>query len=263
MTLSLFDVGLAASLIFVNGAISIALGLRLGRSLLLASVRTILQLLLIGLVLESVFSLNKWYAVVGLLVVMTVIAGISAVGRMERRYRGAYIDSVIAISCSSWIVAAYALFVIMRDVQPWYQPQYAIPLTGMILGNSLNGISLGMNRLSEQLSTNRSQLEAMMTLGATRWEAARDSVRQAVHTGITPIINAMMVVGIVSMPGMMTGQLLAGASPWQAVLYQIVIMFLIAAATILGTVAVVLLSYRRLFNADHQFLDVLFTKRSL
>lgn len=263
MTLSLFDVGLAASLIFVNGAISIALGLRLGRSLLLASVRTILQLLLIGLVLESVFSLNKWYAVVGLLVVMTVIAGISAVGRMERRYRGAYIDSVIAISCSSWIVAAYALLVIMRDVQPWYQPQYAIPLTGMILGNSLNGISLGMNRLSEQLSTNRSQLEAMMTLGATRWEAARDSVRQAVHTGITPIINAMMVVGIVSMPGMMTGQLLAGASPWQAVLYQIVIMFLIAAATILGTVAVVLLSYRRLFNADHQFLDVLFTKRSL
>jgi putative ABC transport system permease protein len=263
VTLSLFDVGLAASLIFVNGAISIALGLRLGRSLLLASVRTILQLLLIGLVLESVFSLNKWYAVVGLLVVMTVIAGISAVGRMERRYRGAYIDSVIAISCSSWIVAAYALFVIMRDVQPWYQPQYAIPLTGMILGNSLNGISLGMNRLSEQLSTNRSQLEAMMTLGATRWEAARDSVRQAVHTGITPIINAMMVVGIVSMPGMMTGQLLAGASPWQAVLYQIVIMFLIAAATILGTVAVVLLSYRRLFNADHQFLDVLFTKRSL
>ncbi len=263
MTLSLFDVGLAASLILVNGAISIALGLRLGRSLLLASVRTILQLLLIGVVLDSVFSLNKWYAVVGLLVVMTVIAGISAVGRMERRYRGAYIDSVIAISCSSWIVAAYAIFVIMRDVQPWYEPQYAIPLTGMILGNSLNGISLGMNRLSEQLSTNRSQLEAMMTLGATRWEAARDSVRQAVHTGITPIINAMMVVGIVSMPGMMTGQLLAGAPPLQAVFYQIVIMFLIAAATILGTVAVVLLSYRRLFNADHQFLDVLFTKRSL
>ena len=260
--LDFLDVAMAASLILINGVISIALGLKLGRSLLLASARTIGQLLLIGLVLNSVFSLDKWYAVLGLLLAMTIIAGISAVGRMERRYRGVYIDSVIAISCSSWIVAAYARLVVMRDVQPWYQPQYAIPLTGMILGNSLNGISLGMNRFSEQLSTQRSQLEAMMTLGATRWEAARGSVRKAVHTGITPIINAMMVVGIVSMPGMMTGQLLSGVLPLQAVLYQIVIMFLIAAAPILGTVAVVLLSYRRWFNADHQFLDELFEKQA-
>ncbi len=262
MKLSTVDVGLAAALIIVNGVISIALGLKLGRPLLLASIRTILQLLLIGMVLQSVFALKKWYAVLGLLLVMTIIAGISAVGRTQRRYRGAHIDSLIAVSCSSWLVAAYALLVIMRDVQPWYQPQYAIPLTGMILGNSLNGISLGMNRLTEQLTTQRDQVEAMLTLGATRWEAARSSVRQAVHTGMIPIINAMMVVGIVSLPGMMTGQLLAGASPLQAVRYQIIIMFLIAAATALGTVGVVLLSYRRLFNADHQFLDALISKSS-
>jgi len=260
LELSYFDVGLAAALIIVNSLISIALGLKLGRLLLLASVRTILQLLLIGLVLESVFSLNKWYAVLGLLLVMTIIAGISAVGRTQRRYRGAYVDSVIAVSCSSWIVAAYALLVIFRDVQPWYQPQYAIPLTGMILGNSLNGISLGMNRLGEQLATHRDQIEALLTLGATRWEAARGSVRQAVHTGMIPIINAMMIVGIVSLPGMMTGQLLSGVSPQHAVRYQIIIMFLIAAATSLGTVGVVLLSYRRLFNADHQFLDAMISK---
>jgi putative ABC transport system permease protein len=224
--LLLFDVGLAAALIVINAVISIALGLKLGRLLVLAAVRTILQLLLIGMVLESVFSLNKWYAVLGLLLVMTIVAGISAVGRTERCYRGAYIDSVIAVSCSSWIVAAYALLAIFRDIQPWYQPQYAIPLTGMILGNSLNGVSLGMNRLSEQLATQRDQVEAMLTLGATRWEAARSSVRQAVHTGMTPII----------------------------------IMFLIAAATALGTVCVVLLSCRRLFNADHQFLAALIEK---
>ena len=260
LELSYVDVGLAAVLIVLNGAISIALGLRLERSLLLASIRTILQLLLIGFVLDRVFALDKWYAVLGLLLVMTVIAGISAVGRTERRYRGAYIDSVIAVSCSSWIVAAYALLVVMR-VDQWYQPQYAIPLTGMILGNSLNGISLGMNRLTEQLTAQRDQVEAMLTLGATRWEAARSSVRKAVQTGMTPIINAMMVVGIVSLPGMMTGQLLSGVSPLQAVRYQIVIMFLIAAATALGTVCVVLLSYRRLFSADHQFLDAMISKR--
>lgn len=256
-----FDVGLAAALIIVNGGISLALGLKLGRSLVLASIRTVMQLLLIGFVLDSVFALNRWYLVLLLLVVMTVIAGVSAIGRIERRYRGAYIDSVIAVTCSSWIVAAYALAVVIRDIRPWYHPQYVIPFTGMILGNSLNGISLGINRLTEELTTHRARVEAMLTLGATRWEAARGSIQKAVHTGMIPIINSMMVVGIVSLPGMMTGQLLSGVSPLQAVRYQIVIMFLIAAATALGTVGVVLLSYRRMFNANHQFLGTLSSKK--
>ncbi|MHC5541752.1 ABC transporter permease, partial [Singulisphaera rosea] len=91
-------------------------------------------------------------------------------------------------------------------------------------------------------------------LGATRWEAARRPIQESVRTGMIPTINAMMVVGIVSLPGMMTGQLLAGVAPVEAVKYQIVIMFLISSGTALGTVGVVLLSYRRLFNVDHQFL---------
>jgi putative ABC transport system permease protein len=98
-------------------------------------------------------------------------------------------------------------------------------------------------------------------LGATRWEAARPLIQQAVKTGLIPTINAMMVVGIVSLPGMMTGQILAGADPVEAVKYQIVIMFLIASAAALGTVSVVLLSYRRLFNDEHQFLDALIVER--
>lgn len=251
--LSIFDVGLAAALVIVNAGISMALKLKIGRTLLLASVRTVGQLLLIGLVLESVFALNRWYAVIGLLLLMTVVAGVAAVGRTERHYRGVYCDSIVAAWSSSWLVAGYALLAIMRDVQPWYQPQYAIPLAGMILGNSLNGISLGLNQLTEQLSTERPQVEALLALGATRWEAARSSVRKAIHTGMIPIINSMMVVGIVSLPGMMTGQLLSGVSPAQAVRYQIVIMFVIAAATALGTTTVVLLSYRRLFSDRHQF----------
>ncbi len=259
--LSLIDVALAALLIVVNGIISIVLGLKLGRSLALASVRTVGQLLLIGLVLESVFALDRWYAVLGLLLVMTVIAGAAAVGRTDRRYAGVYRDSIIAVWSSSWIVAAYALLAIMRNVEPWYQPQYAIPLAGMILGNSLNGISLGLNSLTERLTSDRDQVEALLTLGATRWEAARGSVRKAIHTGMIPIINAMMVVGLVNLPGMMTGQLLSGVAPGQAVRYQIVIMFLIAAATALGTVSVVLLSYRRLFTVNHQFHSERIVKR--
>jgi putative ABC transport system permease protein len=150
-------------------------------------------------------------------------------------------------------MGSLALFVLI-GVKPWYSPQYAIPLLGMILGNTLNGISLGLDRLGSALAAQRPQVEAMLALGATRWEAARAPVREAVRTGLIPMLNSMMVVGIVSLPGMMTGQILAGSSPIEAVKYQIVIMFLIASGTALGTVSVVLLSYRRLFNASHQFL---------
>jgi putative ABC transport system permease protein len=157
-------------------------------------------------------------------------------------------------------MAAIALTALV-PVKPWYSPQFAIPLLGMILGNTLNGISLGLDRLGGELASRRLHVESLLALGATRWEAARQPIQKAIRTGMIPIINAMMVVGIVSLPGMMTGQLLAGVSPIQAVRYQIVILFLIASGTALGTVSVVLLSYRWLFNDQHQFLSARLSER--
>jgi putative ABC transport system permease protein len=250
--LSYWQVGLAALLIVVNGAISVLLKLDLERRLAIAGVCTIVQLLLIGFVLEWVFRVNRWYVVVAMMSIMTLVAGIAAIQRTAIRFPGIWALSVAATWVSSWLVAALALGVIVR-VRPWYTPQYAIPLLGMILGNTLNGVALGLDRLGSELAGKRDQVEALLALGATRWEAARQPIQQAVKTGLIPTINAMMVVGIVSLPGMMTGQLLAGTSPIEAVKYQIVIMFLIASGTALGTVLVVLLSYRRLFNDDHQF----------
>jgi putative ABC transport system permease protein len=254
--LSYFQVALAALLILINGAIAVLLKLDLERRLLLAAFCTVAQLLLIGLVLEWVFRFDRWYVVLAMMTLMTTVAGVAAIQRTQIRYPGIRLRSVVATWTSSWLIAAMALFVIVR-VRPWYTPQYAIPLLGMILGNTLNGVSLGLDRLGGELSAKRDQVEGLLALWATRWEAARQPIRQAVRTGLIPTINAMMVVGIVSLPGMMTGQLLAGTSPVEAVKYQVVIMFLIASGTALGTVSVVLLSYRRLFNEDHQFLDSL------
>lgn len=251
--LSYYQVALAAGLVLVNGAISVALKLELERRLLLAAVATVVQLLLIGLVLDWVFRVDRWYVVLGMMTIMTLVAGDAATRRTKMRYPGIRARSIGATWASSWLVAAIALLAIVR-VHPWYTPQYAIPLLGMILGNTLNGVSLGLDRLGGELSSGRDQVESLLALGASRWEAARGPIRQAVRTGLIPTINAMMVVGIVSLPGMMTGQLLAGTSPVEAVKYQVVIMFLIASGTALGTVSVVLLSYRRLFNEDHQFL---------
>lgn len=259
--LSAVEVGLAALLILINGAISIVLRLGLERLLFMAAVRTVVQLLLIGLVLQWIFDLRRWYVVVALMAVMTITASVVAVRRTERRYPGIWLDGLVSVWASSWLITAVALGAIVR-VQPWYLPQYSIPLLGMVLGNTLSGISLGMTTLGEELTNRRDQVEALLAMGATRWEAARSAVQKAMRTGMIPIINSMLVVGIVSLPGMMTGQLLSGVDPLNAVNYQIVIMFLIASATALGTFSAVLLSYRRLFNARHQFLYAKIAKRT-
>lgn len=250
--LSYWQVALAALLILVNAGVSLLLRLDLQRRLLFAAVRMSAQLLMVGLILQWVFAVREWYLVVLMMVVMTTIAGIAAVRRTEYRYPGIWWSSLISIGSGAWLVAALALLAVVR-VEPWYRPQYAIPLLGMILGNGLNGISLGLDRFGRELESHRERVETYLALGASRWEAARLPVQQAVRTGMIPILNAMAIAGVVSLPGMMTGQLLAGIEPVQAVKYQIVIMFLIASATAIGTVGVVLLSYRRLFNSAHQF----------
>ncbi|MFM0117973.1 MULTISPECIES: ABC transporter permease [unclassified Paraburkholderia] len=259
--LSLWDVAIAALLIVVNGAVSVALKLDLERKLAWAAVRTVVQLLAIGYVLGWVFRYDRWYVVLPLMIVMTLIAGFAGAQRGNRTYRGQRADSVLSIWVSSWLVAAVGLFVVIR-IHPWYEPQYAIPILGMILGNTLTGVSLGIERMTEELTARRDRVDMALALGATRWEAAQAPARQAVRAGMMPTLNQMAVVGVVSLPGMMTGQVLAGQSPLQAVRYQIVIMFLIAASSALGTVGAVLLTYRRLFSAEHRFLSARLVERA-
>ncbi len=134
LDLSYTQVALAALLICVNALISHLLQLGMGKTLLIASVRTIVQLLLIGLVLEWVFQLERWYVVLALLSIMTVIAGVTAVQRNERRFKGIWLNTLVSIWASSWLVTGYAVFVVVRGIDTWYQPQYAVPLLGMILG---------------------------------------------------------------------------------------------------------------------------------
>lgn len=254
------QVALAASLIVINGVVSLLLRLGLEGRLLLAAGRMAVQLLLVGLVLSWVFELRRWEPVLAVGAAMTLIAGVAATQRSGVGYRGQRLDAIAAVWTSAWMVMALALAVIV-PAEPWYQPQYAIPLLGMVLGNALNGIALGLDRVGEELTARRGQVETLLALGATRWEAARPAVRAAVRTGMVPTLNSMAVAGLVTVPGMMTGQLLAGVDPLEAAKYQAVIYFLIAAATALGTVLVALLAYRRLFNVCHQFRHDLLVRR--
>lgn len=242
---------LSALLILVNVVLSALLKLGLGRSLLVAASRMVVQLLLVGTVLEWLFRQNDPVTIVLLGMAMAAIAGVAAVNRTRARFAGIYLNSLLSVMASSALVTGLAVEGILRP-EPWFAPQYLIPLLGMVLGNTLNGISLGLDRLMEGLSSRREQVECLLGLGASRWEAAQAVVRDAIRVGMIPTINSMLVMGLVSLPGMMTGQILQGAAPSAAVRYQIVILFMIAAATALGVSGVVLLGYRSLTSADHQ-----------
>lgn len=246
-----WQLGFAAALIVLNLAISVWLRLGLARSLLVASVRMTVQLLLVGFILESVFALTTPLPVIGIGVVMAALASVAAVRRTRRRFRGIYWNSLLSTLGAAFVITGAALAGII-NVHPWFAPQYAIPLLGMVLGNLLTGISLALDRFMQGVARESGVIEADLALGATRWEAARPLISDALRTGMIPTINAMMVMGVVSLPGMMTGQMLAGAAPTAAVRYQIVIMFMITATTALGTLAVILLAFRTLFNRRHQ-----------
>ncbi len=243
------QLAVAALLVLMAGAVSVAFQLGIGKRLGVAAIRTVVQLGLLGLVLERVFALDSPALVVLLVVMMTLFAAREAVARTGSSYRGIRIDSWLVMAGTCLVVGGIVTQAVI-GVRPWYDPQYVIPLIGMILGNSLNGISLSLDRFLDHLSSRRAEVELHLAFGASRREALSAPLRAAVRTGMIPIINAMAAAGIVSLPGMMTGQILAGSPPLQAVAYQIVVMFMIAAATAIGAMAAAIAAGRRLVAPD-------------
>jgi putative ABC transport system permease protein len=261
IALSLLDLAVATALILVAGTVSVVMKLGLERRLLIASIRTVTQLLLIGYVLRWVFALEDRFVIGLLVLLMTVAAGHAAVRRPSRTFRGVLWRSCILLFLTG-VLTVFVVTSVIIGADPWWKPQYLIPLLGMILGNSLSGISLTLDYLLEALSTRRAEVESDLALGATRWEAARRPIAEAVRRGMIPMINSMMVVGIVSLPGMMTGQILQGADPLVAVKYQIVVMFMLAAATSLGAIGIAVATFFRVFTPHHQLRTDIITRRS-
>ena len=161
---------------------------------------------------------------------------------------------VIFLTAAAGIPIGYTLaLLVIIGVEPWYQPQYLIPLLGMLLGNTMTGIAVSLDSLTRQTIDKRHQIEARLALGHTAAEAIGDIRRDALRAGLIPIVNAMATAGIVSLPGMMTGQILAGSPPMEAAKYQLMILCLIATGTGLGSISAVMLASRRLFDRRERF----------
>ncbi len=240
-------------MVFV-GVLSIRLSLGLEKDLAIATARTYLQLLALGLVLRYVFDIDSPWLVVGLLLFMMAVAARIIVKRAPDAPRGLFTQSFLTMALTGFTVT-FAVTGLIVQVEPWYRPQYVIPIAGMVLGNSMNGIAVALERIFADLDSRCDELLALVALGATPWEAAGPSVRSAIAAGMIPTINSMAAAGIVFIPGMMTGQVLAGVDPLAATGYQIVVMLMISAATAMGSVIAVLLAYRKRFSHDGVYLE--------
>jgi len=241
------DLAAAAVLIVLDGILSAVLRLGLSRQLAIASVRMVSQLLLIGLVLRQVFALASPPVTLLVIAVMVTIAGREVAARPKQRLLrfGNYATGGAAVAFATAVTSILALTTALRP-HPWYDAHYAIPLAGIILGNVLNSASLALDSLLGGLLRERPAIEAQLALGATVNQAMARLIRESIRRGLLPIVNAMSASGVVTLPGIMTGQILAGLDPMEAVRYQILLMFLLSGGAGLAAAAAVFLAARRL-----------------
>lgn len=249
ITLSPWALALAAVLVLALALLSLRLRLTLAQEITVAALRTTVQLLLVGLVLKTLFTHVHLGWITLIACVMLLIAGREVVARQRHGFVGTwgFGMSVLSMFVASFSVTILALVVFIGPT-PWYAPQYSIPLLGMMLGNTMSGVALALDRLTQSAWHQRAQIEARLLLGQDWAESVSGLRRDAVRVGLIPTINAMAAAGVVSLPGMMTGQILAGTPPLEAVKYQILVMFLVTACTGFGTLAAVWLGARRLFD---------------
>ncbi len=252
LSLSYWDLAFLSLLVLVNAGISLYLQLGVAKKLIVAAIRTAVQLTLMGFVLKTLFTLTSPLLTGLAAVFMIAFAGREIMSRQERRFKGwwSYGLGTISMSMASVVVAAAALTAISPD--PWYAPRFALPMLGIIIGNTMTGISLGLHNLIEGLTREKSAVEAQLCLGRTIWISTRPIIRKSLHSAFMPIINSMSAAGLVLIPGMMTGQILAGADPLEAVKYQILVMFVIAGGTALGAVSAVYGAVFRLTDPRHR-----------
>jgi putative ABC transport system permease protein len=249
--LAWWQLALALGLVGVVTVISLRQALGLERDLVVGALRTIVQLYAVGLILTAVFAAARWYWVLLILGVMTSVATHAAVSRLPKPLPGGYGIAAAALTVSTAATLAYVIGVVVR-VRPWYDPQYIVPIAGMILGNSMTSAALAGDRLQGELRARAAEVEARLALGFSGREAVQPMVRTALRSAMIPTVNGMMTVGLVQLPGMMTGQILAGSSPLTAIRYQILVVFMLAAGTAVGSLLFVRLAAGRYLTAAHQ-----------
>ena len=225
---------IALVMVAVAAGISEAMRMGIGKTLLWSACRALLQLCAMGFIMEFVIKSNNPWLVLLLVMFMLIAAVQITLSRAKGVPKGLAGPVFLSLVITMLIMISLVTELIIRP-QPWYAPQLVVPLTGMLLGNTVSALAVGLSRFFESMKERRDEVDTLLALGATAWEAARPSS------------------GIVTVPGMMAGQIIAGGNPIDAAKYQFLILAAIAALTLLADSLIMVMAYRKCFTADDQY----------
>ena len=220
--------------------------------LVVASVRMTVQLALAGLILTYIFDNPHPAFTVSYIVLMTGFASYMAIQRNKTINRN--FKWIVAASLSVSGITIVCFFILVIVGVSIFNPQYTIPISGMIIGNAMTGVSLGVKTFHENIHAQRTQIDALVNMGVTPPRILTPFVNRAIETALLPTLNSMLGMGIISLPGMMTGQILSGTWPMTAILYQIAIIIAISAVTCLSVFCALFFGYRTLYNKRNQIM---------
>lgn len=249
--LGYIDLLVVSILVGISIALSVVERLNLAQDIVVSCLRAFVQLTAVGFVLALLFEHVAFHWVALAVVVMIAAAVHAGRGRLDGHTPGLTRDMTIAITLVSVVTLAFVVGAVIRP-EIWYDPQIIVPLGGMIIGNTMTATTLAANRYLSELRLQQQDVEALLALGATSDQAAANVSRESVRSALIPTIAGMMVVGIALLPGTMTGQILAGQDPSQAVRYQLVVQYMMLFAAVVTSLFIVRLIHRRYFTKDHQ-----------
>ncbi|KAI8367831.1 hypothetical protein EDC96DRAFT_506228 [Choanephora cucurbitarum] len=234
--LTWWNVGEASTALMVAALVSMILGVKLELSLLISGIRCVLQLSLMGLVLDDVLKTKHMSIVIAMSIVLVILGTYETVfNRTRKTFQGMF-PIMFGILLVSNLVITYIGAAFVLDTKPFWDPPTFIPIIGMLLGNSMSSVAMGIERCLDQFSTHAPMLETRLSFGASRYEAGLPLAVDAIRMALLPVITQLSVMGMINIPGMMTGQIMAGTPMMEAVIYQQCIMFMVAASSTLGVV---------------------------
>jgi putative ABC transport system permease protein len=248
-TISISSLFMASSLVLVSLLFSYFQKLKLEKETIISVVRAVVQLIVVGYLLEYIFGQKSPVFTTSLLVFMTFNAAYNAAKRGKGIRKGLLI-SFSSIAAGTIITLAVLLF--SGAIQ--YEPFQIIPVSGMIISNAMVALGLCYKQLSVNFGTKREEVETKLALGADILPSSIEIIRDAIRTGMLPTIDSAKTLGIVSLPGMMTGLILAGVSPLEAIRYQMMVTFMLLATTAISSFLACYLAYRTFFNTRKQLL---------
>jgi putative ABC transport system permease protein len=257
VSISLARLALAGGFALLAIAISLRFDLGLGRSIALGALRSAVQLIAVGYVLVFLFGASSAWPSSAALVLMLVVASITSARRVPHGpgTRRLLPYAALAISLST-ALALVPLFAFVLPIRPWFDARFLIPLAGMMMSSAMNVAAQVFERIFSLAHDDRRTIEQLLALGASPRIALRPHARLAMRASLIPTINALVTAGLVSLPGMMTGQILSGVDPVLAVRYQLVILWQLVAVSAAAGGLSAMASQRILFSRREQLLTM-------